>query len=88
MRILSTEVYCPRCETVVATERRDVTEKHYRAALQESAEALESLWAAIGDALLSGEGIEKPYAQRVASQVKVAADRAREISGWKDPEML
>lgn len=56
-------------------------------ALRQSAEALETLWAAIGDALCSGKGISKVYAQNVASDVKAAADRARAICGWPRVEV-
>lgn len=48
-----------------------------RAAAQEAIEALDSLWAAIGDALCSGTGIEKAYAQKVAGEVENAKQRLR-----------
>ena len=50
--------------------------------LFDSAEALESIWAAIGDALLSGKGIVKEYSQDVAAEAKNAADKARHECGW------
>ena len=53
-------------------------------ALKDSAEALELLWAAIGDALMSGKGIETAYAQSVASKVDAAARQARLVCGWND----
>jgi hypothetical protein len=45
-------------------------------ALREAKEALDQLWAAIGDALCSGKGIDKAYSQSVASQVDCARRRA------------
>jgi len=52
-----------------------------REALSECAEALDSIWAAIGDALCSGKGIEKAYANKVASQARIASDKARKALG-------
>ena len=46
-------------------------------ALHESADALDQIWAAIGDALLSGKGIEKAYANAVGRQAQDARDKCR-----------
>ena len=48
-----------------------------RVALREAHDALNSLWAAIGDALMSGNGIEKAYAQEIACEVRTATERAQ-----------
>ncbi len=68
----------------VGTENDDLRDRLDRVlnALFDSAEAIESIWAAIGDALLSGDGIVKEYAQSVSVQAKEAADKARLECGW------
>ena len=48
-----------------------------REALSGCVESLDSIWAAIGDALCSGKGIEKGYSNQVASEVRKASDMAR-----------
>lgn len=45
-------------------------------ALSECREALESVWAAIGDALLSGKGINAAYANNVANECRKASNKA------------
>lgn len=56
--------------------------KRLQEALFDLAEALESVWAAIGDALCSGNGIAKEYSQSIATKAKNAAEKARAIVGW------
>lgn len=64
-----------------------IENKRLRDALCDSVEALESIWAAIGDALMSGKGIVKPYSQRVASKAYHASEKARDIIGWKQASL-
>ena len=45
-----------------------------REALKKAKEALDSIWAAAGDALLSGKGIELAYGQAVARECRAATD--------------
>jgi len=47
-------------------------------ALEECKEALDSAWAAIGDALCSGRGIEQSYANSVGRKCRIASDKAAE----------
>ena len=55
--------------------------------LRQAAEALDSVWAAVGDSLISrslgGHGVTEAYAQGVASDAKAAMERARELVGWQ-----
>lgn len=48
-----------------------------REALAQCVEALDSVWAAIGDTLCSGKGIEKTYGNTVAKECRQASDAAR-----------
>jgi hypothetical protein len=56
---------------------REAAAGEMREALIEAANALDSLWAAIGDALCSGKGIEKKYANGVAREVGEAKVRCQ-----------
>src|SRR5579883_819392 len=61
--------------------RPSVDEAKVRAlvvALEECKEALDSAWAAIGDALCSGRGIEQSYANSVGRKCRIASDKAAE----------
>ncbi len=60
----------------------------YRAALREATEALDTLWAAIGDRLHAGDlGLSKARLQALQTEVRQAHERAREVSGF-EPETL
>lgn len=53
-------------------------------ALEQAANALDSVWAAIGDALCSGKGIEKEYANAVSREVcEAKASIERELAALK-----
>ena len=68
---------CAKCgehwPCATAREVSEVAHLRRRVAAAEALEgALESVWAAIGDALLSGKGIAEPYAQHVAAEARAA----------------
>jgi hypothetical protein len=49
-------------------------------------EALDSVWAAIGDALCSGSGIDKTYAHGVQRDVRAALAATADAAAWLDAE--
>lgn len=68
--------------------------RELREALRNAADVLDHVWAAIGDALCSGKGLEKPYAQniaaltqdaqRIASAALAQTGRDEEPAGFDD----